>query len=53
MKPKLIFIVVGGMKDFFKHVENLDESDNDDYVNFSEEEDEIFLKKKTKNFLIR
>jgi hypothetical protein len=32
--------VVGEMTEFFKHVESLDESDDDNYVHFSEEDGE-------------
>ena len=40
------------LKEFFKHVESLDESDDDDeYVDFSEKEGEGFFKEVCKEFI--
>lgn len=39
----LLLVLVGEMEEFFKHVESLDDSDDDEYVDFSEEEDEGFF----------
>lgn len=41
------------MEEFFKHIENLDESDNNDYLDFFEEDDKRFLTKRAKSFFIR
>ena len=46
-------VAVGKIKEFFKHVENLGESDDDDYVDFSKEEGEGFFKENGEVFFIQ
>lgn len=41
------------MEELFKHIESLDESDNNDYLDFFEEDDKGFLTKRVKSFFIR
>ena len=41
------------MEELFKHIESLDESDNNDYLDFFEEDDKGFLTKRAKSFFIR
>lgn len=41
------------MEEFFKHIESLDKSDNNDYLDFFEEDDKEFLTKRVKSFFIR